>query len=139
MKCPRSNTEATLAKLDEHEVFSCPECRGMYLAPGGLDAMAEPHEGDLEFSTVDLDTFDHPDASPPTNCPACDGGKMEKVEFNIHTGIILDYCRSCRGFWLDGGEIERINTEVKALEEAGREVPDPPFLSLAKALWTLVS
>ena len=139
MRCPRCSAGATLEQVEDRQVFACPECRGMYLAPGQLDALAEPHEGDLEYSTLDLDSFDHPDGSAATECPACDGGVMAKVEFNIHTGIILDFCRSCGGFWLDGGELDRINAEVRALEEAGREVRDPPFLSLVKALWTLVS
>ena len=48
-----------------------------------------------------------------------DGTAMKKVDFNIHTDIILDFCPTCGGFWLDCGELERINTEVRELERAG--------------------
>jgi len=48
------------------------------------------------------DSFHHDDTFVPTSCPHCPGVEMQKVEFNIYTGIILDYCARCEGFWLDG-------------------------------------
>lgn len=136
MRCPRDTTE--LSKSEDGDVYSCTTCGGMFFTRGELDRLAEPHEGDLEFSTVDLDDFTHPDIYPAGDCPAC-GERMEKVEFNIYTGIILDYCPSCGGFWLDAGELDRINGEVRELNEADEDVPDPPMLWFAKALWTIVS
>ena len=109
----------------------------MFFTKGELDRLAEPHQGSLEYSTVDLDTFLHPDQEGPALCPA-DGTLMKKVSFNIHTDIILDFCSTCGGFWLDIGELERINTEVRELERANTEVRDPPMMWFAKALWTLV-
>ena len=42
---------------------------------------------------------------------------MCKVEFNIYTGIILDYCRDCRSFWLDGAELDRLRAHVTSARE----------------------
>jgi Zn-finger nucleic acid-binding protein len=60
---------------------------------------------------------------------------MRKVDFNIDTAIILDYCPTCRGFWLDANELTRINDEVKRLNEAGAEVPDPLLVRIAQFFW----
>ena len=44
---------------------------------------------------------------------------MRKIEFLRYTGVILDHCPECSGFFLDGGDLERVNA---ALEEiSGRE------------------
>ena len=116
----------------------CTQCGGMFFEHGQLTRAAAPTAGDIEYSTVDLDTFEHADRYGPTTCPQCSAppSVMRKVEFNIHTGIILDYCERCRGFWLDGRELNRINEEVRELNEASREVPDPPMLWFARLLWT---
>ncbi len=62
---------------------------------------------------------------------------MQKVEFNIETNIILDHCLECHGFWLDAGELVRINEEIRELNSAAREVPDPPLTRLGQFFWNL--
>ena len=96
-----------------------------------------PTEGDLEYSTVHDESFKHDDHFGPVVCPRCGETPMGKVEFNIHTGIILDYCRHCRGFWLDGPELERVNREVRKLNEPGRDARGPAIQWLAEFLFGL--
>jgi len=136
MRCPRPPSQVLVKLLGDAEAWSCDLCAGIFFTAGELDRLAEPHQGSLEFSSVDLDSFSHSDPELAAVCPA-DGTVMRKVGFNIYTDIILDYCPTCGGFWLDGGELERINTEVRQLERADREVADPPMLWFAKALWTM--
>jgi Zn-finger nucleic acid-binding protein len=136
MRCPRHPSQELVKLLGDAEAFTCDRCAGIFFTAGELDRLAEPHQGSLEFSTVDLDQFAHSDRHGAASCPH-DATPMKKVDFNIFTDIILDYCPTCRGFWLDGGELERINTEVRHLERADREVADPPMLWFAKALWTM--
>jgi Zn-finger nucleic acid-binding protein len=62
---------------------------------------------------------------------------MRKVEFIIYTGIILDYCVRCGGFWLDGKELDRINQEVRGLNEASDEAVAPAMLWFANFIWAL--
>ena len=139
MLCPRTHRRPQeLQKLlGDAEAYTCDRCHGMFFTAGELDRLAEPHQGNLEYTTVDRDDFAHTDRFGPTSCPA-DSTTMRKVNFNIYTDIILDYCPTCGGFWLDGGELERINGEVRQLERADREVADPPMLWFAKAMWELV-
>lgn len=136
MQCPRD--ESTLVSREFHAVAValCERCGGMFLDRGELNKVTEPTVGDLEYSTLGEDSRNHADVWGPTACPR-DGTMMEKVEFVIETNIILDHCPSCRGFWLDGRELARINEEVQALNEAGRQVPDPPLVRFSQFIWGL--
>lgn len=136
MRCPRCGQELEVERHHGVDVHECGSCRGMFLAQGELNKVAEPTSGDLEFSSVDLDSFQHADVRGPVACPQC-GTAMKKVEFNIHTNILLDYCERCRGFWLDGEELDRINEEVRELNDAAGELPGPPMLWFAHFVWSL--
>lgn len=137
MKCPVHGAELEKINIHGAEVDQCPVGGGMYLDRGELDRVAEPHSGDLEFSTVDLDSFDHVDDQGVIECPADPGRPMKKVEFNIYTNVILDYCETCRGFWVNAVELARINEIVQDLDDAEREVSDPPMVWFGKFLWAL--
>src|SRR3954447_22308678 len=108
----------------------------MFLEHGQLNTVAPPTPGDLEFSTVDLDSFQHADDHEAIQCPR-DATSMRKVDFNIETDIILDYCSTCHGFWLDANELASINEEVKRLNEAGAEIPDPLIVRIANFFWNI--
>jgi hypothetical protein len=109
----------------------------MFVKHGALNRIAESTAGDLEFSTLDGDTFQHDDVHGATACPN-DGTVMRKVDFNVDTSIILDYCSSCEGFWLDGDELGQINEEVKRLNAVHDEkIPDPLLVRLSRFLWNL--
>jgi Zn-finger nucleic acid-binding protein len=136
VNCPRDAAALELKTIGHANVQTCPRCGGMFLEHGQLNAIADPTPGDLEFSTVDLDTYEHDDDTGPTPCPR-DGTTMRKVDFNIESDIILDYCPTCHGFWLDANELTRINAEVKRLNEAGAEVPDPLLVRIANFFWNL--
>ena len=138
MNCPRCSHATALTALKDSFVEVCSHCGGMFLDHGELNRIAVPTEGDLEYSTVHMESFEHDDMFAPTNCPRCPGVKMKKVEFNIYTGIILDYCGRCQGFWLDPHELERINKEVRKLdEEAGDADAAPAMRWFASFIWSL--
>lgn len=134
MQCPRDGELLIQEEVAGHPVDACPRCRGMYLERGELNEVAEPIPGDLEISTVELDSFKHPDSTPPGPCPRCRPQRMDKVEFVDYTGIILDYCPRCHGFWLDGHELESINEQIRTFKETAEEVHDPPWLFLVRLM-----
>lgn len=137
MDCPRCNTSVTTRSFGEISVPTCASCGGLFLHRGELNKIAEPTAGDLEFSTLHQDSLEHEDAYGATACPECRHETMKKVDFNIYTDIILDYCQRCGGFWLDGRELDRINEEVRALNVDSDEQDDPPMLWFARFIWTL--
>jgi Zn-finger nucleic acid-binding protein len=136
MNCPRDNTALEMKSFGEVSAATCPTCRGMYLQHGELNRLAEPTVGDVEYSSVDGDTLQHPDEYGPIRCPH-DGATMSKVDFNVDTTIILDYCTTCEGFWVDEKELDAIRAEVKRLNEADAEVPDSWLVRLSRIVWQL--
>lgn len=136
MNCPRGDSQLETKTINHTSVQTCPQCGGMFLEHGQLNQVADRTPGDLEYSTVDLDSGQHADDHGAINCPR-DNTPMAKVDFNVDSPIILDYCKTCNGFWLDGGELARINAEVKQLNEAGTDVPDPLLVRISQFFWKL--
>ena len=117
MNCPRCSKSTTPRRVQDVEIDVCDGCGGIYFDRGELNRIAERTSGDLEYSTIHEERFLHSDKFATTSCPHCVDVAMKKVEFLVHTGIILDYCESCHGFWLDGQELDRVNAEVRSLNE----------------------
>jgi len=137
MKCPRHEVELNESEVTGVTVSTCPSCGGMYLHSGELNKIAGPTSGDLEFSTVDGDSFEHDDEYGPINCPVDTGVAMRKVEFVMLSGIILDYCETCHGFWVDGRELQRIREEVSEYNDAEKDGEEPLLVRLAQFFWEL--
>lgn len=47
-------------------------------------------------------------------CPVCDGIALREVEKN---GVMIDICPSCKGVWLDRGELDKLMQDVHAAHE----------------------
>lgn len=135
MKCPHCFVALSTRTSRDTDADVCERCGGLFLQRGELNKIAGLSSGDLEYSTLDQETFRHEDVHSPIPCPSCDGGEMRKVEFIIYTNIILDYCSACGGFWLDGQELEKVNTEVRKLDET--ENDEPRMLWFARFIWGL--
>jgi Zn-finger nucleic acid-binding protein len=56
-------------------------------------------------------------------CPSCDG---ELVELD-RSGVRIDACRSCRGVWLDRGELDRILERERQVVGAANDDDDAFF------------
>ena len=39
------------------------------------------------------------------NCPVCEDSRMREVEKD---GVLIDVCPSCKGVWLDRGELDKL-------------------------------
>jgi Zn-finger nucleic acid-binding protein len=137
LSCPRCDTALSSRTIRDAEVQVCTGCNGLFVHRGELNKIAEPTEGDIELSTLDQESFSHEDRYPAATCPECRQAPMDKVEFAIYTGIILDHCTACGGFWLDGQELERINDEVRRLDRQAPQGSEPTMLWFARFIWGL--
>lgn len=137
MQCPRCNVETKTHQAGTVEIDTCQNCLGVFLDRGELNRIAVETDGDLEFSTLHEDRADHPDAYGPIACPRCERDSMDKVEFLVHTGIVLDHCQGCGGFWLDGKELLRINEYVRELNRSSKELGSLPMDWFARFLYAL--
>ncbi|RKP48034.1 hypothetical protein D7Z26_22820 [Cohnella endophytica] len=48
------------------------------------------------------------------NCPVCEGSRMKEVEKN---GILIDICPTCKGVWLDRGELDKLMQDVSEVRQ----------------------
>jgi Zn-finger nucleic acid-binding protein len=112
MKCLRCETvelkiESRGEGHDVIEIDVCPSCHGVW-----LDA-AELAKIDDNFF-VDVEKMELLKATPAAEdqrllCPRCAGVKvLEKVHPRGHKELVIDKCPTCRGFWLDRGELEKL-------------------------------
>lgn len=59
------------------------------------------------------------------NCPRCKAAALEERE---REGVVVDVCLTCRGIWLDRGELEKIIARASSEydEFAARRDDTPP-------------
>ncbi|HVA63458.1 MAG TPA: zf-TFIIB domain-containing protein [Terriglobales bacterium] len=115
MLCLNCGTEMTNNRVstahDQIAYDMCEHCGSLWLDAGELDKMAFRVKGSIEASTQE------PMAEPETDlkrCPRCDNAHLYRVRFLEVTDIVLRRCRSCHGFWLDGGQLDLLDKELKA-------------------------
>ena len=51
-------------------------------------------------------------------CPRCENVTLEEID---RSGVTVDRCASCRGIWLDRGELEKILSRATAELDQPRE------------------
>jgi len=55
-------------------------------------------------------------------CPRCETATLDEKE---REGVTIDVCRSCRGLWLDRGELEKLVARTTSeLEQVERSASD---------------
>jgi len=117
MDCPSCGAEMRTDSEPDLKIEKCDACGGIFLDRGELDALVTGLAGDVEFCAFDDElpagTFE------ARACPRCADAEMRKIEFLRYTGVLLDHCVECGGFFLDGGELERVNEALKGI--SGRE------------------
>ncbi|OGV39273.1 MAG: hypothetical protein A2X48_21910 [Lentisphaerae bacterium GWF2_49_21] len=116
LKCPKCGiTELTSNVFEDVRVDSCSKCNGVWLHKGELNKIAHPHEGDLEYCSIEHIAEDR---ISEFNCPNCHDVKLKKVNFISYSDIVLEYCAKCEGIWLDRGELDAINSEIDNIHKA---------------------
>lgn len=62
-------------------------------------------------------------------CPHCPDSTLVMAE---RQGVEIDYCPTCRGIWLDRGELDKLLDRAASAAPAGPAVPQPPPLHSAR-------
>lgn len=86
----------------------CESCGSLWLDKGELDKMAYQVDGDIEYCSKDRAQG----AAASHHCPRCPGMPLQKVTFLGDDTLILERCDNCNGFWLDGGQLEKIDAKL---------------------------
>ena len=111
-----------ITKKTELSYDVCEKCGSLWLDRGELDKMAFQVKGSIEFCSDEEAKIAERTSK---NCPRCDDFQLSPVRFLGATEIILDHCRNCGGFWLDGGELNLIEQELaRIMPVSGHEFSD---------------
>lgn len=113
MRCLNCNSEMTNYDVTtpraELSYDVCEKCGSLWLDAGDLDKMAFQVQGSIEFcSDEDAKSI----GRPARKCPRCEDFELARVRFLGETDIVLEHCKNCGGFWLDGGELNLIDREL---------------------------
>jgi len=122
--------EQTRRGLVRYDV--CEACGGIWFDRGEMDAMVVQWHPSVEDASRD-ETKDV--SEPSVRCPRCENQMLNKVVFMNYSKIVLDHCRGCHGFWLDGGELDLINQDLRSLKGYTPPEGDGSPISLMDLLW----
>jgi hypothetical protein len=113
--CPLDGTTMSCTTYEaDIEVDICPKCGGFWLDHGELENIQHTVEKDYSNELARM-----PDmigaatrtlkqkSAPLVNCPVCDK-KMARREHGYCSQIMVDVCPSCKGVWLDKGELQAL-------------------------------
>ena len=111
MKCPRCQNPLVPGRLAEHSILEnvkvCETCKGTFIGPEDMKGVEmQQHSAIFEFRRIPGDA----EQQKPLTCPACEI-TMDKVTSERDAKVIMDYCPKCQHTWLDGGEIQALQTE----------------------------
>ena len=91
---------------------------GYWLKHDELETLAQQHHTHMQ----DIETGDYGDTHQGRLCPQDAVTELREIEFGAHSGIKVDICPSCRGLWLDGGELQKMLKYLESLE-FGADIP----------------
>ena len=107
-QCPKCETELTPKSIGPVEVDECQSCKGFWFDKDELRQAKDATDSDLNW--MDFEIWKHEkefSSSPsPLHCPGCQEA-MVSLEYG-HSAVVVDYCTSCRGTWLDREEFKKI-------------------------------
>ena len=117
MICPRCNVQLTKTILNDFktsiEVDYCNSCGGSWFENGELTILEKTIEPTFfEIRKIPKDEVQ----LKALKCPSCSlSPYLEKADHHRDKRVVFDYCPSCKGIWLDGGELDAIQKENWAL------------------------
>ncbi len=132
MNCPNCQTALNASRDADLHFLICPSCRGLWLEYDELRQADEAVHQDAAW--FDFEIWSHEDrfkfGADIRLCPACQV-PMACLAYG-DAEVEADVCTSCRGIWLDQGELGRI---IHCLIEqaAAMDLPDTLRAALQEA------
>lgn len=119
MQCPNCDASLRTIEYEGIRIETCDGCGGEWLDAEELGNIVKarevkftPEERQAIAQTTGITGVKLSDVDRDLKCPKC-GGTTDAFNYGGDTGIILDRCTGCKGFWLDGNEIEKIQKLVE--------------------------
>lgn len=123
MRCPNCGHTLRSIQYEGVDVETCEGCGGEWLDRDELEKVTRIREvkfDELERRAIAESTtimgVSLRDANRDLVCPKC-GGTTDAINYGGDTGIILNRCTGCGGFWLDASELEKVQMLVERWED----------------------
>lgn len=123
MRCPHCDSTLSTIDYEGVSIETCASCHGEWLDDEELgrivrirevtfsDEERQALEGATKIPGIPMEEVDR-----DIMCPACRVSTVP-LNYGADTGIIIDRCPDCRGIWLDGGELEKIQMLVESWKD----------------------
>lgn len=104
--CPVCREALEEIPLGDHLLDRCPVCQGLFFDAGELESLVRLAHllSEVRLDEPEIDAAPAEEVAREVLCPA-DGAAMSPEDLG---GVTIDVCPSCRGIWLDGGELAAI-------------------------------
>lgn len=116
LKSPVSGAVLEEVTVNDVMLHKDPETGGYWLRQGELEALTEAQETPV----LEVHTGETLREHKGRFCPEDNTALME-FEFEGHSGVKLDICPTCKGIWLDGGEITKLMEYLNNYEFGSHE------------------
>jgi uncharacterized protein len=110
--CMKCTSILDKTQIEDIEIDACPKCGGLWLDHGEVERVSTKMASEVDR----LKGLVAPRTGPPpvpseisSACPACTSPMKEVLVGKIH----IDYCSSCKGIFLDRGELDAALELVK--------------------------
>ena len=123
MQCPLCQNTLSSIQYEGIAIETCDACEGEWLDGDELGKIVDIREVRFDtdqlraiaettpYTGIKLETVDR-----SLDCPGC-GWAMEPFNYGGGTGLILDKCKGCGGYWLDDSELEKVQMLVEGWED----------------------
>ncbi len=99
VKCPDCQRNMIIVHINQIDVDYCHFCQSCWLDQGELKTISK--------LIKDIPSDHLPDRPAKHDCPICQE-KMTELVFKRPYNLLVDRCKSCRGVYLEHGELERV-------------------------------
>lgn len=125
-QCPNCEVELVTKSIGPVEVDECEKCGGIWFDKDELRRAKDATDSDLNW--LDFQIWKHAkEFTAIPSEPKCPNGHKSMVSLLYgHTAVVIDYCPTCLGTWLDKGQFKKI---IDSLED---EVVTKEFSSYVK-------
>ncbi len=124
MICPSCKAQLQTINYEGIFIETCNECNGEWLDEAELGKIVrirevkfDPDERRAIAQSTTITGVILEDVDRDLACPKCNG-TTDAVNYGGDTGIIIDRCTTCRGIWLDGSELEKIQMVIEGWNDA---------------------
>lgn len=123
MKCPSCQQSLQTIDYEGIAIDLCDGCGGHWLDSGELrhivkarEVRFDPESRRAAVAATKVPGIALEDVDQTSICPKCDV-EMTPVNYGGDSGIIIDRCDTCRGVWLQQGELEKTQMVVESWED----------------------